>query len=239
MDWLKKKEDKAGLYITIIIHLVIAIVLLSSVVTPSLKGQLDIEIDYSEQDKLEELQKELEIKKRVNERLKQLLGEEYEADPVKNVAVDNEMLKDAKGIDAEKLYEDARRVQQDFEEIQNRKDEVYSPEISDTAEKEKEPQKQNEIYTGPAVVSYSLPGRKASYIPSPAYKCIGAGEVTVSIGVHPNGSVETVKILEDVSSADQCLREFALNAARRTRFNQVATVRSRQFGTIVYTFIAQ
>ena len=67
--FFNKKENKAGLYITLIIHLAIAIVLLCAVVTPNLKSQMDIEIDYSEQDKLEELEKELEIKKKLNEKL--------------------------------------------------------------------------------------------------------------------------------------------------------------------------
>lgn len=239
MGGFLKKEDKAGLYITLIVHLVIAIVLLSAVVSPSLKGQLDIVIDYSEQDKAEELQKELELKKSVNEKLKRLLGDAYNAEPVRNVAVDNSVLKDAKGIDAEKLYADAQRVQKEFEEIQNRKDDPESPEVSSPSRKEDENRKQDEIYTGPAVVNYTLKGRKASYIPSPAYKCLGAGEVTVIIGVNPSGTVETVKINEDESSGDNCLREFATNAARKTRFNHVASAPQRQMGTITYTFIAQ
>ena len=235
--FFNKKENKVGLYITLIIHLAIAIVLLCAVVTPNLKSQMDIEIDYSEQDKLEELEKELEIKKKLNEKLKELLGDDYNPDPVRNVAVDNAMLKDAKGIDAEKLYADALRVQRDYEEIQNRNDDPEAPEMP--APRKKEPQKEEDIYTGPAVVTYSVPGRKATYTPSPAYRCYGAGEVAVTIAVTPKGSVESAKIQEDTSSEDPCLREFALKAAERTKFNQTSGAPARQYGTIIYTFIAQ
>ncbi len=43
-------------------------------------------------------------------------------------------------------------------------------------------------YKGPSVVSYELDGRKASKS-SPAYRCLGAGHVTVIITVDPSGKV--------------------------------------------------
>ena len=234
------KETRVGLLITLIVHLVIAIVLLSAVVTPKLKGELDIVIDYSEMEELEKLQKELELKKSVNEKLKSLLGENFQ--PIRNVAVDgNSQLKDAKGIDAEKLYRDAERVQKEFEEIQNRKQEL-DPEMDDSPARKdsgKQETKKDEAYSGPAVVKYFLVGRKATYIPSPAYRCYGAGEVVVQIGVTTNGDVDYTRILEDQSSDDTCLREFALTTAKRTRFNRNTSSPAREYGTISYTFIAQ
>ena len=111
-----------------------------------------------------------------------------------------------------------------------------SPDNSDRDDKGKE-------YKGPSVVSYSLDGRKASHLSIPAYRCMEAGDVTVIITVNPQGYVMDAKILDDVSSSDRCLRDFAVRAARLSRFSALpqSKVRElpRQRGEIVYRFIAQ
>ena len=98
-------------------------------------------------------------------------------------------------------------------------------------------------YKGPSVVSYSLDGRKASRLSIPAYRCMGGGEVTVLITVDPQGNVLNAKIYDDVSSSDPCLREFAVRAARLSRFSALPQNKirelPRQKGEIVYKFIAQ
>ena len=98
-------------------------------------------------------------------------------------------------------------------------------------------------YKGPSVVSYSLDGRKASRLSIPAYRCMGGGEVTVIITVDPHGNVIDAKVYDAVSSQDRCLREFAIRAARLSRFSVLSPDRiremPRQKGEIVYRFIAQ
>ena len=100
------------------------------------------------------------------------------------------------------------------------------------------PRKQ-ETYSGPSVLSWSLDGRKATHLPIPAYRCVGAGEVTVIITVNNQGKVMDAKIDDGASSKDGCLRSFATRAARLSKFNASATAPARQMGTITYLFIAQ
>ena len=45
-----------------------------------------------------------------------------------------------------------------------------------------------EAYQGPSVISYTLEGRKAMNLPVPAYKCMGGGDVSVSVIVNRKGS---------------------------------------------------
>ena len=89
------------------------------------------------------------------------------------------------------------------------------------------------------MLSYELEGRKASHLPIPAYRCIGAGEVRVDIGVDPQGNVVLAKVDEGASSADGCLRSFAVRAARMSKFSSAPSAPSRQSGYIIYKFIAQ
>lgn len=234
-------DTLAGILITVSIHLAVIIVLLMSVVEPKLlKEKMNIELDFSEQEKLEKLESELARQKALNEKLDRMLKEEgvrpTSESEVKNLRVDAS-LKDAKGIDAEQLYKDAERIQREFEENMSRKEEDYA-DISTPKEKRTE-EKAEESYIGPSVLSYQLDGRKGSYLPIPAYKCIGAGEVTVIVTVNPNGDVVGTKIQDDISSEDKCLREYALKAASLSRFSKKSDAPARQLGNIVYQFIAQ
>ena len=99
--------------------------------------------------------------------------------------------------------------------------------------------KEERKYSGPSVVSYYLEGRKASKLSIPAYRCMGAGEVTVLITVDNSGTVIAAKVDESVSSTDGCLRSFAIRAARLSRFSADAKAPARQTGNIIYQFIAQ
>ncbi|MBS7302475.1 MAG: energy transducer TonB, partial [Bacteroidales bacterium] len=89
------------------------------------------------------------------------------------------------------------------------------------------------------VLSYEVPGRKGSYLPIPAYKCMGEGEVTVNICVDPQGKVTGASIKDDVSTDDACLRDYALKAARRSLFSKKTDAPSKEWGYITYRFIAQ
>ena len=107
--------------------------------------------------------------------------------------------------------------------------------------KPKEEPKKEEAkpYSGPSVLSWSLDGRKASRLPIPAYRCYGAGEVTVIITVNNQGEVVNAKVDEKISTEDNCLRTFAVRAARLSRFSSAPEAPARQMGTITYAFIAQ
>lgn len=91
---------------------------------------------------------------------------------------------------------------------------------------------------GNVTVSYDLGGRNAVHLPIPAYRCEGAGQVVVSISVNRNGDVTNASI-QSMTSSDQCLKDRALEAAKRSRFAVDASAPASQKGTITYLFIRQ
>lgn len=227
------------MYITVIVHLTVIIILLASQLNVALQKEQAFVLDFTKQEEIERLKQELAFKEEVSRRLDQLIEERGGSVPVRNVVVDRGALKDDRGTDAEQLYQDAERLQNELENTFNRQEdgEDFVP-VAEKTPKEEE-KTQDKTYTGPSVVSYSLDGRKASRLPIPAYRCMGAGEVTVIITVDNAGNVIVAKIEESVSSEDSCLRNFAIRAARSAKFSASPTAPARQVGNIVYAFIAQ
>lgn len=236
-----KKEDKAGIYTTVIIHLAVLIVLLATSLGFSLQSENSFVLDFSKLEELERLQEEVErlrqeaeFQKAISERLEAEIG----AAPggYRNVAVDRASLKDDRGTDADQLYKDAERLAKELKGGFEVPDDGFSANLPSKDDGKKKEQK---AYSGPSVVSYYLEGRKASKLSIPAYRCMGAGEVTVLITVDNSGTVIAAKIDESCSSSDGCLRSFAIRAARLSRFSADPKAPARQQGNIVYQFIAQ
>lgn len=236
-----KREDRAGFYLTVIIHLAVLIVMLSTSLGAALQKENSFVLDFSAIEEAERLQKEVEIQEAISRRLEAELGELGQAgtqsDMPRGVAVDRGSLRDDRGTDAEQLYKDAERLQNELSQGYEVPSEDYA--IPSIPSEDKKESKKKEVYTGPAVVSYSLEGRKASHLDIPAYRCYGAGQVTVIITVNPQGMVTNAKIDDSVSSPDDCLRSYAIRAARLAKFSTKADAPAKQEGNIVYEFIAQ
>ena len=231
-------EDKAGLYITVIFHLAVIIVLLIAQIGASLSKENSFVLDFSRQEQIESERKQIDFKDDISRRIDDLIAaSESGSLPVRNVSVDRGKLKDDRGTDAEELYKEAERLQNDL----NRGVDINEDDFADVAEDRKQPDRKKEEshYSGPSVVSYELDGRKASRLSIPAYRCFGGGMVTVLIGVDPSGKVLSAKVEEDASSMDKCLRDFAVNAAMQSRFSASKDAPPKQYGNIVYQFIAQ
>lgn len=196
-------------------------------------------MDFTKQEEVEKLKKEVAFKEEVSKRLDELISTGGGSTPVRNVIVDRGALKDDRGTDADQLYKDDERLQNELDKTFNRQDapDEYVPVADNTPKKEKKESEKS--YSGPSVVSYSLDGRKASRLPIPAYRCMGSGEVTVIITVDNAGNVIMAKVEENVSAEDTCLRNFAIRAARSAKFSASPTAPARQVGNIVYAFIAQ
>lgn len=236
-------DEKAGIYTTVIVHLAVVIVLLLAGLDWSIKQEKGFLMDFSQLEEKERLQEEierLEQEAAFKESIAQRLQQEIDAAPaVRGVAVDRAALKDDRGTDAEQLYKDAQRLQEELARGHEIQQEEYA-DPNPVKPAQEEPKKEDApVYSGPSVVSYYLDGRKASKLPIPAYRCMGAGQVTVLIKVAPNGSVVEAKVDESVSSADKCLKEFAIRAARLSKFSAKADAPARQQGNIVYEFVAQ
>lgn len=233
------QEDKAGLYLTVIVHLAVVIVLLIAGLGYSVKKENSFVLDFTKYEDLERmqaeaqrLQKEAELKESISRKLQEELGGESE---VKSVAVNRAALKDDRGTNAEQLYKDAERL---AKELQNGY-EIPDEEQVALPSADKNDKKKTPDYKGPSVISYDLGGRKASRLPIPAYRCNGGGEVKVIISVTPEGKVIAAKVEESESSDDACLRSFAIRAAKRSRFSAKSDAPAKQTGYIIYSFIAQ
>ena len=235
-----KSEDKAGLYITVIFHLTVIIVLLVYGIDSTIKREESFVLDFSKQEEIERVMKEKAFKEDVSKRLDRLIEmSQASSEPVRNIAVDaGAPLKDDRGTDAEELYKEAERLAQELKNGQM--EDAREETVELTAEKkEQKKEEAKKEYTGPSVLSYNLDGRKASKLNIPAYRCYGRGDVTVIITVDNSGRVVGAKVMEEVSSDDTCLRNYAIRAARLSQFSASSTAPPRQTGEILYRFIAQ
>ena len=237
---MRSNGNLAGILITVSIHLAVIIILLLTVVEPSIRKQsATYEFDFTKQDEIEKLEKEVQRQKALNDRLEKLLKENgVGSEPVRNVTVDRGSLKDDRGTDAEKLYREAERIQKQYEEIMSRGDDSFIA-MKEPRHSEKKEEEQKSVYSGPSVLSYEVPGRKGSYLPIPAYKCMGEGEVTVNVTVNPQGKAIAASVKDDVSSDDSCLRAYAVRAAQSSMFSSKAGAPAKEYGYITYRFIAQ
>lgn len=241
------RDDKAGLYLTVIVHLVVLIILLVSQIGFSLRKENSFVIDFSEREAAEQQKKEERlseaeektaeeiIDEKINRMLEGTSGIEF-----RNAAVSRNKgtLKDDRNTDADKLYADAERLAKELKSGYN-VDEPDDDYASVSSDKPQDVKKSGPAYSGPSVLSWHLDGRKASHLPIPAYRCFKGGMVTVIISVDNAGKVIDARVLDDVSSGDRCLRDFAVRAARMSRFSSSPSAPARQTGDIVYQFIAQ
>ena len=237
-----RKENKAGLYITVIFHLTVIIVLLAVGIDNSLKPETSFVLDFSKQEEIERQQREEIFKEDISRKLDDMIRAAQDApqSQVRNIAVDaGSTLKDDRGTDADQLYKDAARLAQELKDGQKDGIEEDAREETVQMQHQRKDDSSAKEYSGASVVSYTLDGRKASHLKIPAYRCLGSGDVTVIITVDPSGKVLNAKVLDAVSAEDKCLRDFAIRAARLSRFSASAKAPARQTGEILYRFVAQ
>ena len=181
-----KRDNNAGLYLTIAFHLLLIIILLISRIDYMLREETSFILDFTKEELLEEIARQ-------------------------------------EKLDAAKREAEANMGS----------DDVPAP----TQKRENKPKE--ESYKGPSVISYLLPGRKSMSLPIPVYKCVAGGDVAVAIVVDRKGYVKNATVIPHRSSADDCLQEYAIRAAKSSRFTASADAPDRQTGEIVYRFIAQ
>ncbi len=225
-----------------IFHLTVIIVLLLYQIGDTIRREESFVLDFSKQEEIERREKEIEMQEDLSRKLEDMIAAARSSSaPIRNIAVDaGSALKDDRGTDADQLYKDAERLARELKNGQ--KDGIEEDARNETVEMQhqnKPDQSSQKAYSGPSVVSYTLDGRKASHLKIPAYRCYGAGDVTVIITVNPQGTVIAAKVMEEISSDDSCLRNFAVRAARLSRFSASPTAPAKQTGEILYRFIAQ
>lgn len=229
-------DQKAGLYITVSVHLAVIIVFLAVRIGFEVQRENSFVLDFTAQEKAEKEEQQLRLQESVEAQLAQLLAAQGVS--VRNVTVDRASLKDDRGTNAEELYREAERLARELQEGQSRSEEADEGFASVDDRKPDVKQEKARPYSGPSVLSWSLDGRRATHLPIPAYRCYGGGEVTVIITVNNQGSVVNAKV-DEGSARDGCLQSFAIRAARLSKFNASPSAPARQMGTITYAFIAQ
>ncbi|GAB1374658.1 hypothetical protein MASR1M46_15440 [Bacteroidales bacterium] len=235
-----KKDNNAGLYMTIAVHLVLLIVLLSSRIGYLIQEESSFVLDFTKEEEIERQKKEEAIKEEVSKELDDILAGRT---PVRNVVVDagpkGRNLRDDRFKNPNQVYDEARELQKRLDAArQEAAKQQGADDVTSTTDQTKSETK-IETYKGPSVVSYSLEGRKSVSMPIPVYKCIAGGDVSVAIIVNRNGYVIGATVIENASAKDPCIREYAIRAATSSRFTRSSTAPEKQAGEIVYRFIAQ
>jgi len=232
-------EKRAGLYLTISFHLVVLIVFLCYGIKKQVETETSFVLDFTKQEELEKEQKLLELKEQVSKEVDELLASVRTQTPRNvSVRVDGKQLRDDRHKNPSDVYDQARELQKKLDANKRKADQALDSE-DDVNLNSAQEDSDAEEYKGPSVLSWRLDGRSAIRLPVPAYKCLGGGDVTVAIIVNRKGAVINSRVVEEVSSSDDCLRQYALNAAGRSRFSRSETAPERQAGEIVYQFIAQ
>ena len=243
---MSSKDNKVGLYLTVAFHLLLLIILLSSRINYYIQEDKSFMLDFSREEYMEEIARMEAMKQNISREIDELLaGAAGSEVSVRNVIVDasarrGEALRDDRHSNPSEVYDEARRLQESLDAARREVESSAGVDeaVNLTNETEATPVP-TESYKGPSVLSYSLDDRKAMDMPIPVYKCIGGGIVSVNIVVNRSGVVLSAAVKSDVSSTDKCLHEYAVEAAKMSRFTASSTAPERQTGEIVYRFIAQ
>ena len=167
-------SNKAGLYLTIIVHLVAIIILLSWSIHVQLSKDTSFLIDFSAQEEEERLAEQTRMQESVKEELDAeidaLLNASRRQDSrnIRNVAVDaSEHLRDDRHDNPEDIYRDARELQERLDRTRREVEEASDDEDNVSLGNDNNDKSKKETYTGPSVISYSLdPGRTQGHEPA-------------------------------------------------------------------------
>lgn len=227
------------MYLTISFHLIVLIMFLLYSIHTQLQKETSFVLDFTAQEELERRMMEEQLRESVSQELDALIEQAKSGTVPRNVAVDvSKPLKDDRNKDSQQVYDEAEELQRKLDASRREAEAALDDEENIAIEDVKQ-ETADETYSGPSVISWRLEGRSASYLPVPAYKCQGGGDVAVAIVVNRKGKVVSTKIVESVSSDDECMRKAAVSAAERSRFSSDSKADERQAGEIVYRFVAQ
>lgn len=230
-----KRSRAVGLVVTLVFHIILLTVLLFFSLKSLRRNELSVVTDADK-----EIAREIEEEEqRQQEEIKDLAQKSLEEElgsfaSLKAIAVN------ASSQDLSNPNPDggAPKNEPVAEEIKSPSNVSEGVEVSG-GETEGAQNEQKGVYKGPSVLSWTLDGRRALYLPIPAYKCQGEGIVYVQIVVGRNGYVKKATVIPGPSASSECLRECAAEAARVSRFSSSDVASDNQVGEIVYKFIAQ
>ena len=235
---------RRGIMGTVIFHLVLAIFLLSMEISRiQVHTEMEIVMDTPTP---EERQKKEEEQQR-KEEIRQKTSQEEVERMLRSIAVNENAVQPEKRAEAS-VQQYVDEILKELEEEGNsgrykaQRDKNYQ---KDSLQNDRDKREQeldslkSTFYAGESSVSYNLKDRYARFLPIPVFKCEYGGKVVVEILVNPKGVVQKAKILEDQSQSDDCLWRVAVDAAKRSRFNEKPDAPALQKGTITYNFVKQ
>jgi hypothetical protein len=234
---LLKPEEKniiTGILATVLIHLIFIIIFLVlqfNVMQTKKEEQVIIEFDEEVYKMLKESMNE---NKNVESEVQPLSQEE-----IRNIAVNTaEHLEEE--ISTDKYISDLKNELGIKDPVGPEEKAEGEEPIMETEKKEDKPieKKVEKVYRGPSILNYSLEGRNKIYMPVPAFKCRGAGIITIGIIVNQKGEVLSA-IIESTTSDEECISETAIEAAKASIFNNNVNAEPKQKGSITYQFLAQ
>ncbi len=231
-----KKSRSAGLVVTLVFHIILLAILLFFSLKSLKKGELSVYTDADSEIAREIEQEQQRQLEEIKDLAQNQLREEFlSSASYKSIAVNMNGQEQSPAEESGRTSNSEPSVEPETSPSNISEGiEVSSAEETQSAEKEGAGE-----YRGPSVLSWTLDGRRALYLPIPAYKCAGEGIVYVQIVVGKNGYVKKATVISAPSASDECLRSCALDAARVSRFSRSDIASDNQLGEIVYKFIAQ
>ena len=249
---MKKYDARlVGIFGTVIIHLIAAILFMSFQINKIKKDiSHEFQLEFAPEEAIDKKEKLVELPSTSVERV--LKGDDEMLNIARNLAnkteekinpadyidkVKEELIKSGKlGVDN---YIDEKKKLNETKSNENpgiAKDSIKKKET----EKPDDSQKMAANYKGLTRIYYDLTNRTHTYLPIPIYKCQGSGKVVLTIEVNQNGFVEKAQIIATESTtSDDCLIETAVTTALISRFNSDYNSPKVQKGTLSYQFVAQ
>ena len=150
-----KRDNNAGLYLTVAFHLLVLIILLISRIDYMLREETSFILDFTKDELLEEIAKQERLKEEISKELDDILAGRT---LVRNVITDassrrGEELKDDRFRNPSQVYDEARKLQEKLDASKREAEaNMGSDDVPQTAQKEQKPKE--ESYKGPSVISY-------------------------------------------------------------------------------------
>ncbi|MDR2131111.1 MAG: energy transducer TonB [Odoribacteraceae bacterium] len=249
-SWKKiTNTHRVGILGTVIFHLLVAILFVGlNIARPDVHAAMEITLEWPDE---EALHHRVEALHQREELLREQAAQEVR-EIVRSIAVNEEI---TTRTPAQKLPVE-REIDRYIAGIQEELNEGASGEERYAAKRDGhhdadslralEERRQREldslqatVYAGESSVSYRLQNRYKTFLPIPVFRCEFGGKVVVAITVNPRGVVLKAAVIAAESKDDDCLREVAVEAATRSRFNEDEKAPPRQTGTITYQFVKQ
>jgi hypothetical protein len=249
---MRKNDGRlVGIFGTVIIHLIAAIIFMSFQIKSIHSDKSDeFIVEFTPVQEVETNDKLIELPATTVEKI--LQGDDDMLNIARNLAsksvekinpsdyidmVKEELIKSGK-LGSDNYIDEQKKLNE------KKADDNLAAESMQVEKKEPgKPDKSEEMasnYKGPTRIFYDLIGRTHTYLPVPIYKCQGSGKVSLSIEVDQRGIVEKAIIITNESTtSDPCLIETAVTTALISRFNADINSPKTETGTLTYIFVAQ